>query len=122
MKKTKLATLFLAVALPVMALTLAQCGGDDDDEVTPKKTLDKNKLIGKKWYDKGSSSIHDFKTGGVYKTTGTWKWINNSDTMEIVPLAGEQPEKWKFYWSADKEMACNLAGDPGEILYKDQPW
>lgn len=105
-----------------MGIFTQACGGKDDNPTPTTKTLDKAKLVGKKWYPKGSVDNLDIKANGVFGSDGTWKWINNSDTMEILPSVGLKIEKWKFYWSADHEMACNLAGDPGEILYKDAAW
>lgn len=109
----------MAMAFPV-AMTLSSCEKDPDPTPTTK-TLDKSKLYNKKWYPNPQVIIHEFKTGGVYGGDGTWKWVNNSDTMEIVYSQGEPARLWKFYWSADKEMACSLVG-ASEALYKDAPW
>lgn len=105
-----------------MGIFTQACGGKDDNPTPTTKTLDKAKLVGKKWYSQNSVSTHDIKLNGVYSIDGTWKWINNSDTMEIVPSAGLQKENWKFYWSTDKEMACDRVGETGQVLYKDAPW
>lgn len=118
--KFKNTALLLTAALS-LGLAIQSCGKKEDPPVTAK-TLDKAKLIGKKWYNKGGSDIQDFKSNGTFGIDGTWKWVNNSDTMEIIPAAGLSKEIWKYYWSSDHEMACNLVGDPGEILYKDYSW
>ncbi len=120
----------LALALLVAAsigLTLNGCKKTTDpDPGTTAKTLNKSLLIGKKWYDQAKTEVHDLKAGGVYFTGGTWAWKNNSDTM-IIDLDGlgtvDPPVEYKFYWSAEHEMACKRAKSAsGEILYKDAPW
>jgi len=105
------------------------CKKDDDNSNNNQnttKTLDKAKLVGKMWYNKGNTNSHDIRTGGVYGVKGTWYWKNNSDTL-VIDLDGSgsanNPEEWKFFWSSDHEMACKTAkSSSGEILYKDQIW
>lgn len=118
--KFKNTALLLTAALS-LGLAIQSCGKKEDPPVTAK-TLDKAKLYDKRWYSSGSTYQHLFKTGGIYEGDGTWKWINNSDTMEIVYSDGLPPVKWKFYWSADHEMACSIVGAANEAIYKDAPW
>lgn len=114
-------TFTMVVALCTSAaLQLSSCKKEETPTNTTK-TLDKSKLIGKKWYTKGNTNMHEFRSGGGYLIDGSWRWINNSDTMEIIPSSGLSKELWKFYWSTDKEMACGLVG-ASEALYKDAPW
>lgn len=119
MKFTK-SKLLLAATMS-LALVMHSCGKKEDPPVTVK-TLDKAKLYDKKWYTQGNTNQHLIKTGGVYGIDGTWKWINNSDTMEIVYSDGLPPVNWKFHWSTDKEMSCNIIGAGNSTLYKDAPW
>lgn len=95
---------------------------DNNTNTTPAKTLNKSTLTPKKWYSQGSSFIHDFKAGGVYASTGTWKWKNNSDTLEIVSQAGYSETYWKVYWNTDHEMECEKIGTFTKLLYKDVAW
>ena len=120
----KLFTTLMVFGLIVSTLGyLSSCKKENNNDTTnAPKTLDKSKLYDKKWYNKGSTAMHDIKSSGVYGSSGNWKWINNSDTMEIVYFSGASAVLWKFYWSSDKEMACNIVGDNSEILYKDAPW
>lgn len=113
--------LLLAAVCTLTAFYGSSCKKEDEPTNTTK-TLDKAKLYDKKWYNKGGSSIMEIKTGGIYKNDGSWRWINNSDTMEIIGTVGEPAVLWKFYWSSDKEMACNLVGHNDQELYKDAPW
>lgn len=123
--KTILFTMLIAASLSLFTA----CKKDDDNSNNNQnttKTLDKAKLVGKKWYSQNSTYIHDIKSGGVYFTNGTWSWKNNTDTM-IVDIDGagnaNNPEEWKFFWSEDNQMACKRAkSGSGEILFKDQAW
>ena len=112
--------MLLSAAMSV-ALFMQSCGKKEDPPVTAK-TLDKAKLLNKKWYPKSQVLIHEFKSNGTYSIDGTWKWINNSDTMEIIYSAGDAPDKWKFYWCTDREMSCDRVGETGGVLFKDAPW
>lgn len=125
LKNSTVAMLSAAIFLSV----LSSCKKDDNSnngQNNNTKTLNKNLLVGKKWYSQNSALTHDIKTNGVYGVGGTWEWKNNTDTMTI-DLDGSgsvnSPVDWKFFWSAEKEMACKRASSgSGEILFKDQPW
>ncbi|MBL7836888.1 MAG: hypothetical protein JNM67_05190 [Bacteroidetes bacterium] len=88
------------------------------------KVLNKATLTPKKWYSQGSSIIHDFKAGGAYATSGTWKWIgtSNSDTMEIVTQSGFSPVKWKFFWNTDHEMRAMRTDQGVQLDFRDSAW
>ncbi len=95
-------------------------------ESEPAKTLNKSTLTNNKaWYNQGSTIIHQFSSNGVYSSTGTWKWVNNSDTMEIVTVQGGFKTYWKIFWNTDHEMECqrvNIGSPTSKELYKDQGW
>lgn len=123
--KTILFTMLIAASLSVFTA----CKKDDDssnNNQNTTKTLDKAKLVGKKWYNQGGTYTHDIRANGIYSSGGTWIWKNNSDTM-IVDLDGSgsvhSPVEWKFFWSTDNEMSCKMAGTVSDgVLFKDQPW
>ncbi|MES2616315.1 MAG: hypothetical protein V4613_00465 [Bacteroidota bacterium] len=121
MNQSILKNLVLAL-VPVLILSFSACKAKTDDPVTPAKTLNKTTLTPKTWYNKGGSIVHTFKAGGVYGGDGTWKWVNNSDTMEIVMIKDDEPTYWKVYWNTDHEMSCEKAETGGAILYKDAAW
>lgn len=117
----------LLSALVASTMLISACGSKTEDPPpTTTKTLNKSILIGKKWYNQGSTEVHDIRANGVYGSGGTWEWKNNTDTM-IFDLDGSAstnaPVEYKFFWSAEHEMACKRAkSGSGEILYKDAAW
>lgn len=122
-KKTiKSLTMLLAAGL---VITFTACKKKTETTtpavVTPAKTLDKATLTNKTWYNKGSSIVHSFKTNGDYGV-GKWRWVNNSDTMEIDILGDGAYVKWKFNWNTDTEMECEWIGNGGARLFKDKAW
>jgi hypothetical protein len=117
---TKLKSTFLLLTA-ALAITMYSCSKEEDTTETPK-TLDKSKLYDKKWYSESQLYTHEIKSTGVYGSDGSWKWINNSDTMEIIYWEGQSPVKWKFHWSSDREMSCNIVCAANTVLFKDAPW
>lgn len=119
--QTKLkSTLLLLTA----AITMFSCSKEETTTETPK-TLDKTKLYDKKWYSQliqGSRVFLDIKSNGTFSLDGSWKWLNNSDTMEIIPGDGLTPYNFVFHWSTTNEMSGNRVGDASPILFKDAPW
>ena len=86
------------------------------------KTLNKGTLTPKKWYSEGSSVIHDFKANGAYNVSGSWSWVNNSDTMQIVTQSGFPAVYWKMFWNTDKEMSAERVDQKVTLLFKDKAW
>lgn len=122
-KKVNLAFALLVAAS--IGLTLNACKKTTDpDPGTTVKTLNKTLLVGKKWYDDPGTEVLDIRAGGMFSTTGTWRWVNNSDTFEF-DLDGSgsvhAPVKLKIHWNTDTEMEANRPGDDKQI-YKDHPW
>lgn len=117
-----------AFVVPVMLMSFPSCKKDDssgttDNNTPPAKTLNKATIAPKKWYSQGSSTIHDFKAGGVYGSNGgTWSWVGNSDTMIIVTKSGFPEVKWKIYYNTDHEMNTKRLDNNIEMLFKDAAW
>jgi hypothetical protein len=111
----------LWLSIPLISVMAGACKKSDSDS-NPAKTLNKSTLTTKAWYNKGGSIIHDFRANGYYSNTGTWKWVNNTDTLEIVPTQGGAKTYWVMYWNTDHEMSCQRVGTQSEELYKDQLW
>lgn len=112
--------LIYLLAITMIAFAASSCKKSESE--SDVKTLNKGTLTTKPWYNKGGTIIHQFKPGGYYASSGSWKWVNNSDTMEIVSTNGGFKTYWKFYWNTDKEMSCQKVGTPAAELYKDQLW
>lgn len=118
-------TKFIFISLLICSIiSVTSCGtsAKEDDPKPAVKALNKTTFAPKKWYSQGGAFIHDFKAGGAYNATGTWKWKNNSDTLEIVSQAGYSPTFWKVYWNTDTEMECEKITTFTKLLYKDEPW
>ena len=111
----------LLLVLATLSVSFSACKKSSSGSDAPK-SLNKSTLTPKAWFNQGGTIIHDFRNNGIYSNTGTWKWKNNSDTMEIVPTSGGFKTYWKFYWNTDHEMTCQKVGSAGSELYKDQLW
>jgi hypothetical protein len=112
----------LLLCLLATSLVFAACKKKEEE---PAKTLNKAIITNNKfWHNKGSSVVHYFRSDGVYTSSGTWKWVNNSDTMEILPTSQSAKSYWKFFWSTDHEMQCQrVSGSTvAAELYKDAAW
>jgi hypothetical protein len=130
MKSFNFKTLAWAL-LPALIIGFTACGDKDETTPTttptPTKTLNKTSLTNnKKWYNKGSQIQHDFKPDGKYKTAGTWRWLNNTDTMETIGSLGGTPLKWLFLWNTETELECRRIGSSGNMegpmLMKTTEW
>lgn len=103
-------------------MIFTSCGDKGTDDPEPTKTLDKSKLYDKDWYSQGSTITHYFYSDGKYGNTGSWQWLNNADSMEIVPYAGGNIELWYFNYCIDNEMSCKNGKNGGDIIFKTSPW
>jgi len=108
-----------------LAFTYA-CKEKTTTDPTPTKTLKKELMYNKVWYAQ-SGHKHEFKDNGVYKGPGgTWKWLNNSDSMLIKPSEFETEKIWYFKSCSEHEMECSLGYRDASLnnwdLYKDTPW
>ncbi len=126
MNKQDLRTLGAVVMVSFLVI-FSSCSKEEDSPAnnTPAaKVLNKATLTPKKWYSQGSSVIHDFKAGGVYASTGTWKWVgtSNSDTMEIVTQSGYSPLQWKFFWNTEHEMRAMRVDQGVQMDFRDSIW
>lgn len=116
----------MAMALvPVLLLTFSSCINKTINNPPPAKTLDKASLTNNKtWYSNGDKLVLEFKSNGVYLEEGTWRWINNSDTMEIKAYANSNPVKYKFFWNTETDMECQyiLSDGKGYTRYYMKPF
>jgi len=110
--------------LPAIILSFTACKDDKKEETpTPAKTLNKTTLTNNKtWYDKGSFIVNEFKSNGVFGADGQWRWVGNSDTMEIKRLARGNFVKWKMNWNTDTDMECEWIGNGPTREFKSTAW
>ncbi|MDP2175295.1 MAG: hypothetical protein Q8K70_05220 [Bacteroidota bacterium] len=130
MKKVNIKNIAWAL-LPALIIGFTACGDKDETTPTttptPTKTLNKTSLTNnKKWYNQGSTIQHDFKPDGKYFSGGTWRWINNTDTMETIGSLGGTPLKWRFEWNSETELECERISGTGQgsglFLMKTTEW
>jgi len=91
------------------------------------KTLDKTKILNKKWYIKDETGwTHYFYPDGKYHDNGgTWKWLGDekSDSMEVYQYAGSIRFVLYFEYCTDTELSTKWGkSDPAFTLYKDREW
>jgi len=119
---------FLIALLCIFTISFTSCGGGDDP-VTPDpvKTLDKTKILNKKWYIKDETGwTHYFYPDGKYHDNGgTWKWLGDekSDSMEVYQYAGSIRFVLYFEYCTDTELSTSWGKSAfGYTLYKDKEW
>jgi hypothetical protein len=106
-----------------LTISFGACKKESTTPAETPKTLNKTTLTNNKtWYNQGGSISHPFKSGGVFNVDGAWRWVNNSDTMEIKRTAGGNFVKWKFNWNTETEMECEWIGNGGAELFKSSAW
>jgi hypothetical protein len=106
-----------------LTISFGACKKETTTPAETPKTLNKTTLTNNKtWYNQGSTIVHPFKSNGTYATTGTWKWVNNSDTLSIIMYSGDTETFWKVYYNTDTEMSCEKAGAGAAVLYKTSAW
>jgi hypothetical protein len=123
MNKLTFKSITWAIALFVFLLVSCKEKSSTTPDPAPAKTLNRSTIAPKIWYTQGSSIVHDLKAGGVYGSmNGTWKWRNNSDTMEIVTKAGFPSVDYKVYWNTETEMSAQNTTTKVTFTYKDHAW
>ena len=99
--------------LVVLGLTLgafvSSCGGDEG-EVTPSRTVNKALLTDKDWNRNGSTWFV-FHADGKYNREGTWKWLNNSDSMEVINSRSVRSVLYFDYIVANEMKCGSSVGD-----------
>jgi hypothetical protein len=121
-----LTKLILFTGLFCFGSALTSCGPDDEPVEPTVKTLDKAKVLDKKWYTKGDpGTAHYFYSSGKYGFDGSWKWLGdeNSDSMEVYQYAGSIRFVLYFEYCTDTELSTKWGkSDPAYTLYKDHEW
>ncbi len=102
----------------VLGAFLQACG---PDEVEPTKTVNKALLTDKWWYLNGGK-YHLFSSNGDYNTSGgTWRWLNESDSMEVLE-PGSPKRIYYFDYITETEMKCGPRPGAGDhLIYTTTP-
>ena len=126
---------FISLSFLLMFLFSAtSCRTAEDYPPLPEMTLTKSQLYDKEWYRRSvHTPDHTFHSDGKYNLNGSWEWINDTDSMQVVSDSGASPYIIYFYWSTSSEMVLDYPGsydpDPGgpwggvlSYSFKDHPW
>jgi hypothetical protein len=111
-----------AISLFMLTLALVNCKDESTDDPTPAKTLNKSLLTDKYWVCEGVTD-HYFRSDGKYCNpsgtveTGTWQWLNNSDSLEVVDFTGRYV--WYVKYCTETEMSARNGNDP-YLVFKKQ--
>jgi hypothetical protein len=107
----------------VLTISFGACKKESTTPAETPKTLNKTTLTNNKtWYNQGSTIVHILNSNGTYGTVGKWRWVNNSDTMEIDDDNTNVYVKWKFYYNTDTEMKCRWINNDQDIVFKSSAW
>jgi len=100
----------------------------EDPTSTPPgtgKTLDKTELTNKHWKtDQGTAISHYFRSDGNFCTPngdiiiGTWQWLNNSDSLEIIKPGTTGRSVWYVEYCTATEMKMKLDKSQWKIYAK----
>ncbi len=99
--------------LIVFLIPILNTGCKDDETPTTggnTDTLNKELLYDKLWLNEPATISHMIKADGTYSVSGTWEWVNGTDTMKTINNTKT------FYWvfnkgnTADK-METKLRGE-----------
>lgn len=117
-------TYILCVLTITSVIGLISCIDDNEnDNNQPVYGLNKESLTNNKtWYNKGGTIVQIFQSDGTFSADGEWRWVGNSDTMEIKRSSSGSFVKWKFKWNSDSEMECEWIGNGPSELYKTSRW
>ena len=100
----------------VLGAFLQACG--PDEVVEPAKTVNKALLTDKNWYLNGDD-FHYFHSSGKYNSDGTWRWLNDSDSIEITEPAFPVII-YDFEYITETEMKMGDATS-GYLIYTTTP-
>jgi len=111
-------TLLVLIGL-TLGVFLQACGPDETPAVTPAKTVNKSLLYDKDWNYNGAT-WHVFSTDGTWNGNGTWEWLNNSDSMEVINSRSVKSILYFDHIEA-KEMKCGSSTDDAQRTVYTSP-
>jgi len=126
--------LSIALLICLFGFVFMGCNKDEEDDnnnqITPP-TINKALLYDKWWYPSDGSVISNvyYYSNGNYKqeymsaqATGTWNWVNNSDTMFISsPTAGDWYQVFPVISDHAMSLKMDLDSWAKEYQFDDTP-
>jgi len=58
----------------------------------------------------------------VFRTDGTWKWLNNSDSMEIKMFSAGPPLVWYFNYCQGDSMEARGGSSGAYTKFRNYDW
>ena len=97
----------------------------DKETSEPAKTLDKSQITNKQWMS--SNKLISFYLRSDFKSCGpdgklemgTWKWVNNSDTLQIDDFTFGQ-ELWVVKYCTSTEMSAKMSKSANYLIFNVQ--
>lgn len=115
----------LAITLLAFTLALVNCK-DKSTEDPAHETLNKSLMVNKYWKTtSGITLSHYFRSDGKYclpdgvSEEGTWKWLNNSDSLEIVETTFGRGV-WYAEYCSETELKLRLSGNKNGYIFTKQ--
>lgn len=116
------------IAITLVALTLAFVNCKDkstDTDPTPAKTLNKSYFTNKYWKCTSPPLSYYFRSDGKLcypdgvTVDGTWKWLNNSDSLETdESIIGKIV--WHAEYCTETEMKMRMSNDKYGYVFTKQ--
>ena len=115
----------LAITLLALTLALVNCKDNSTTDPTPK-TLNKILMVNKYWKTTAAPILsHYFRSDGKYclpdgiSEEGTWQWLNNSDSLEVVETTFGRTV-WYVEYCTDTELKMKGKGDKYGYVFTKQ--
>ncbi len=114
-----------AISLFVLNLALVNCKDESTDDPTPAKTLNKSLITNKHWKCTSPPLSYYLRSDGKLcfpdgvTVDGTWKWLNNSDSLETdESIVGKIV--WHAEYCTETEMKMRMSGDKFGFVFTKQ--
>ena len=113
----------LAITLLALNFALVNCKDNSTTDPEPAKTLNKSLMTDKYWVSSQTSFY--FRSDGKYcgpdgiKEFGTWQWLNNSDSLEIIKTSSGRIV-WYVKYCTEKELSAKNGIGASYIIFTKQ--
>ena len=114
----------IAITLVALSLALVNCKDKSNDDPEPAKTLNKSLMTNKYWKTtNGITLSHYFGSNGKcylpdgITESGTWQWLNNSDSLEKVETNFGRTV-WYAEYCTETELKMKISKGDWKIFTK----